>query len=261
MKEESHTQSHQHSEPTNVWLVPLSIILAALIVSAAVLYGFGNVQTTLKTGLVAQPAANPGTGNTAPIAVAPTAPAPTASADFSAYTPRLVTGQASAQVVVVEFSDFQCPFCERAYSDAVKGIKQDYVTTGKVQFAYEEFPLESIHPNARPAAEAAECAAEQNKFWEYHDKLYQNQQSLSDASYKQWAADLGLNTSQFNSCVDTKKFAQKVTDGVTLGQQKGVSGTPTFFIYKKGKANAAVKIVGAQPYATVKAAIDSALAS
>lgn len=260
MKEHHETHSHPHSEPTNAWLVPLSVILAALIISAAMLFVGGNIVTSLKTDTVRTPL---GTGNTAPPVVAPAAPAPTATADFSAYaipTSR-TTGQASAQVVVVEFSDFQCPFCERAYSDAVAGIKRDYVATGKVQFVYEHFPLESIHPLARPASEASECAAEQSKFWEFHDKAFQNQASLSDASYKQWASDLGLNTAQFNTCVDTKKFAQKVTDGLTLGQQKGVSGTPTFFVYKKGKANAAVKIVGAQPFTTVKAAIDAAIAS
>ncbi|MBI4019830.1 MAG: DsbA family protein, partial [Candidatus Aenigmarchaeota archaeon] len=163
-------------------------------------------------------------------------------------------GPADAKVTVIEFSDFQCPFCGRFYTQTLPQIKQNYVDTGKIRFVYRDFPLESIHPNARPAANAAECADEQGKFWEYHNKLFENQGSLSDAYYKQAASELGLDMEQFNSCYDSKKYDAEVSKDFQDGASAGVTGTPTVFV--NGRA-----IVGAQPYATFQAAIDQALAA
>ncbi|MBI4176604.1 MAG: DsbA family protein [Candidatus Aenigmarchaeota archaeon] len=163
-------------------------------------------------------------------------------------------GPANAKVTVIEFSDFQCPFCKRFFDQTLGQIKSDYVETGKIRFAYRDFPLDSIHPNARPAAMAAECANEQGKFWEFHDKIFQNQQSMSTESYKQWAAELGLDAGQFNSCVDSNKYAQEVEKDFQDGVAAGVSGTPTVFVNGQ-------KIVGAQPFEAFQAAIEQALAA
>ncbi|MBI4176699.1 MAG: DsbA family protein, partial [Candidatus Aenigmarchaeota archaeon] len=163
-------------------------------------------------------------------------------------------GPADAKVTLIEFSDFQCPFCGRFYEQTLSQIKSNYVDTGKIRFVYRDFPLDSIHPQAKPAALAAECADEQGKFWEYHNKLFENQGSLSDSYYKQLAADLGLDTGQFNTCVDSGKYASEVDKDFQDGAAAGVSGTPTVFVNGQ-------KIVGAQPYGVFEAAIEQALAA
>lgn len=168
-------------------------------------------------------------------------------------------GDANAEVTVIEFSDFQCPFCGRFFEQTKSQLDNEYVKTGKVRFVYRDFPLDSIHPQARPVANAAECADEQGKFWEYHDKIFNNQASLSDASYKSWAAELGLNTAQFNSCLDSKKYDSEIDKDFQDGSNAGVSGTPTFYIGSSQKGY--VQLVGAQPYSVIKAAIDQELAS
>ncbi|MBI4021357.1 MAG: DsbA family protein [Candidatus Aenigmarchaeota archaeon] len=169
-----------------------------------------------------------------------------------------VLGSDDAPVTIIEFSDFQCPFCGRFYDQTELQLKQDYVDTGKLRIIYRDFPL-SFHPEAQPAAEAAECANEQGKFWEFHDKIFENQATMSAAAYKQWASDLGMNVDQFTSCVETGKYRSEVQADLDAGVAAGVSGTPTVFVGKTGGQG--VKIVGAQPYDTFKGAIESFLAA
>ncbi len=167
-------------------------------------------------------------------------------------------GNKDAKVTIIEFSDFQCPFCGRFYTQTELQLKKDYVDTGKVLFVYRDFPLSSIHPNAQKAAEASECADEQGKFWEYHDLLFTKQDPWADTdgitAFKQYAKDLGLNTGQFNSCLDTGKYASEVDKDFQDGSNAGVSGTPSFFINGQ-------QVVGAQPYSVFKQMIDSELAA
>lgn len=164
-----------------------------------------------------------------------------------------ILGKADAPITIVEYSDFQCPFCSRAYSDAVTGIKNNYVESGKVKIVYKHFPL-SFHPEAEPAALASECAAEQGKFWEFHDKIFENQAEISTASYKKWATELGLDAAKFNTCVDSKKYLSKVRADFVEGQQVGIQGTPGFFV--EGEL-----VSGAQPYTVFQQKIDALLAS
>lgn len=164
-----------------------------------------------------------------------------------------VLGDANAPVTVVEFSDFQCPFCKKAHDEALKQVKDNYVKTGKVKLVFRDFPLE-IHPEAETAALAAECAHEQGKFWEYHDVLFENQASLSDANYKKWAEDLGFDTEQFNKCYKSLKYLDEVRKDMSEGQSYGVSGTPAFFV--NGKL-----VTGAQPYSVFELEIEGALAA
>jgi protein-disulfide isomerase/plastocyanin len=163
-------------------------------------------------------------------------------------------GSANAPVTIIEFSDFQCPFCERFYTDTLPQLEEKYIKTGKVKLVYRDFPLENIHPEARPAAHAAESADEQGKFWEFHDKLFENQASLGASNYKKWAEELGLDMKKFNDCVDTEKYAGEVSKDLADGSAVGVSGTPAFFV--NGKL-----LSGAQPFSAFQAAIEAELAA
>ncbi len=163
-----------------------------------------------------------------------------------------IKGSNNAPVTIVEFSDFQCPFCARFYFQTLPLIEEKYIKTGKVRFVYRDFPLSTIHPHAQKAAEAAECADEQGKFWEYHNKLFENQNALDVSSLKQYAKDLGLDMVKFNNCLDSGIMASEVQKDFSDGTSYGVSGTPTFFIN-------GIQIVGAQPYSTFEQVIESEL--
>jgi protein-disulfide isomerase len=157
-------------------------------------------------------------------------------------------GSADAPIELIEFSDFQCPFCQRA-DPTVQQVLNTY--GNRIRFVYRNYPLPN-HPSARPAAEAAACANEQGKFWPFHDRLFANPSKLGDADLKQQAADLGLNTAQFNSCVDTHKLQAQIDADVKDGEAAGVNGTPAFFINGR-------MISGAQPFDVFKKVIDEEL--
>ena len=159
----------------------------------------------------------------------------------------------TGEVELIEYSDFQCPFCARFFTDTLPQIKANYIETGKVKFVYKHFPLDSIHPQATPAALAAECAKEQGKFWEYHNALFANQALLGDSNYKKWASDLGLDTEQFNDCYDTQKYLTQVRNDLQEGSSAGIRGTPGFLV------NGQI-ISGAQPFVAFQQAIEAALA-
>jgi protein-disulfide isomerase len=167
-----------------------------------------------------------------------------------------VKGDNNAKVTVVEFSDFECPFCARFYADTLPQLTTEYIDTGKIAFYYRHYPL-SFHPQAVPAALASECANDQGKFWEMHDKIFDenNAGKLGTATtdtFKQYAADLGLEANAFDSCFDDKTHQAKVDEDFAAGNEVGVSGTPTFYINGR-------QMVGAQPFASLKAIIDEEL--
>src|SRR3990172_5904793 len=142
-----------------------------------------------------------------------------------------VLGNVDAGITILEFSDFQCPFCARAFEGAVADFKaSSYFTNGEVNLIYKQFPLNSIHPQAQKAAEASLCAAAQGKFWEYHDKLFTNQQALDVASLKSYASQLGLNTGEFNSCLDDSEMASEVSKETAQATAACGRGTPFFVI-------------------------------
>jgi len=157
-------------------------------------------------------------------------------------------GPANAPIELIEFSDFQCPYCQRANPTVLQVLN----TYGdRIRFVYRHFPLGN-HPNAKPAAEASQCAAEQGKFWEYHDALFANPSKLADADLKQRAAELGLDGGKFNACVDTHKYKTHVESDMKAGEEAGVNGTPAFFINGR-------MISGAQPFDAFKRVIDEEL--
>jgi protein-disulfide isomerase len=159
-------------------------------------------------------------------------------------------GPNGAPIQIIEFSDFQCPYCQRA-NPTVQQVLNTY--GDRVHFVYRHFPLPS-HPNARPAAEASQCAAEQGKFWPYHDKLFANPSRLAATDLKQHAAELGLDAAKFNACVDSRKYKAQVEEDAHAGEEAGVNGTPAFFINGR-------MLSGAQPYEAFKRLIDDELSS
>ncbi len=158
-------------------------------------------------------------------------------------------GSANAKVTLVEFSDFQCTYC-RAFYSTLKEILKDYPDTVRVVF--RNYPLDSIHPDAQKAAEAALCAGEQKQFWEMHDAIYEDQGNLKVEDLRAKAAKLGLDTSAFNTCLDSGRQAGAVTRDLRDGSALGVSGTPASFI--NGRF-----LSGAQPYAELAKVIDEEL--
>lgn len=175
-----------------------------------------------------------------------------------------VKGNPNAPVTMVEFSDFQCPFCERFFTQTLPQIQQNYVDSGKVKLVYRDFPLESIHPNAKAASIAAECADDQKMFWQYHDKLFGGQAqwaslSASDATntFKQYATELGLNSENFNSCLDSPKISDEIDQDLQNGSNYGVTGTPAFFI--GNDKDGYVMVIGAKPFSAFQQAIDKEL--
>lgn len=142
-------------------------------------------------------------------------------------TPRATYGSPQAQVLVEEFADYQCPACGSAYP-VLKKLKEKYGE--RVQWKYYNFPLISIHPYAFNAALAAECANDQGKFWEYHNKLYENQTKLAKSNLYSYAADLGLNEDTFKACVQSRAKASLIQEDMALGESRKVDSTPTIFI-------------------------------
>ena len=159
-------------------------------------------------------------------------------------------GSASAPVTLIEFSDYQCPYCGRV-EPALKRVMATY--KDKVRFVWKDFPLTQIHPQAFKAGEAAHCAGDQGKYWELHDVLFSKQSELQIDDLKRHALQLGLNAETFNQCLDTSKYAERVRDGVSEGGQLGVNSTPTIFINGR-------RLSGAQPYEAFAAIIDEELA-
>lgn len=170
-------------------------------------------------------------------------------------------GSDAAPVTIVEFSDYQCPFCKKHVLNTMPSLKSSYIDTGKVRYVFQDFPLDNIHPYARKAAEAAHCAGDQGKFWQMHDALFQSLSTLTPDSLKDFARDLPLDMEVFTACLDDGKYAKKVDEDVAAGSAIGVTGTPKFFIGKKKPDGTMVATVvkGAQPIEAFSQVIDRLL--
>jgi protein-disulfide isomerase len=168
-------------------------------------------------------------------------------------------GDQNAKVTIVEFSDLQCPFCKTFFDDTYAKIDEKYIKTGKVKFTYRHYPLTSIHPLAQKSAEATECANEQGKFWEYHDKLFAMQDTWSSkaatdaiTTFVTYAEELGLDATQFQSCLESNKYKKAVDVDTAAGSQAQVDGTPAFFVN-------GYRMVGAQPFSEFERVIEEQL--
>jgi protein-disulfide isomerase len=158
-------------------------------------------------------------------------------------------GPEAAPIAIVEFSDFECPYCN-AMAPTLKLVEKNY--GDQVRIVYRQFPLPWVHPHALKAAEASLCANDQHRFWEFHDALFANQRDLTVDALKRRAADLKLDSAQFNTCLDSGKQSAAVLKDAAAGNQAGVEGTPTVFINGR-------MIYGTQAYGDIKAVIDDEL--
>lgn len=168
-----------------------------------------------------------------------------------------VLGNKDAKVTFVEFGDYQCPYCEKFFSDSLPDIKKNYIDTGKIKFIFIDTAF--LGQESKDAVEAAYCANEQGKFWQYHDALYKNQGGentgeFSSANLKKFAEQLGLDGTQFDRCLNSNKYEGLISDELKLATSFGVNGTPTFIIGKQ-------IIKGSEPLDIIKQAIDSELSS
>jgi protein-disulfide isomerase len=160
-------------------------------------------------------------------------------------------GPENAPITLVEFSDYQCPYCKRWHDEVYQQLLAAY--PGQIRFVYRQFPLTSIHPDAMSAAIASLCAEDQDSFWQFHDKLFSNEYGLGRDAFTKYAADLGLNTSAFETCLDSGKFDDFIQQDMDFSLNLGIRSTPTFFV--NGLA-----VVGAQPIDAFKQVIDKELA-
>jgi protein-disulfide isomerase len=170
-------------------------------------------------------------------------------------------GATTAKVAIIEFSDYQCPFCGRYAKDTYPQLIKDYVDVGKIKYVWRDYPL-SFHQNAQKAAEAAQCAGEQGKFWEMHDRLFENQQTIAATDLPKHAEALQLEASKFQQCLDSGRYAADIKKDFDLANTYGITGTPSFLIgvvQPNGSVKVVKKLVGAQSYAAFKSAIDSIL--
>lgn len=219
------------------FLLPGAILLAAVIISGTLVF-----------------TRNQGGGGTAQIGGVPQEQGK--PIDIKINSDDHILGNKDAKVTIIEYADFRCPFCERLYSQAEKQLITDYVNTGKASFVFRNFAF--LGQQSIWASEAAECAAEQGKYWEYYNWLFSNQAPESDLNYyskanlTKYAGRVDLNTTQFASCLNSDKYTKRVADDSASGEAAGVTGTPTVFINGQ-------KIVGAQPFENFKAVIDGLL--
>lgn len=173
-------------------------------------------------------------------------------------------GNPDAEITIVEFSDFQCPFCAKFHESTLPMLEKEYISTGKVNFVYRDFPIQSIHPNAIPAALASECADDQGKFWEMHDLIFLNQnvwKNLSIAQavslFKQYSAELEIESNEFSECMDSGKHIEEIGLDLNDGRNYGVSGTPGFFV--GNNEIGFVELKGAQPFSSFQRVIEGQL--
>lgn len=212
----------------------ISIIIAGIIIAGAIIF-VGKFPAQAQPGEVAQ--------------------LPTAQADILApSSDDHVIGSLTAPVVLVEYSDFQCPFCQRVHPTLKRLVAE---SNGQVAWVYRHFPLDMIHPEARPAALASECVAEQlgnDGFWKFADAVFEEQSNLSASTYSAIATRLGANSAQFAACVQSEKYGPKIDAQTADAEKSGGTGTPYTVVYSKDKQ---VPVSGALPYEQFKAVIES----
>lgn len=221
------SDSKEQGKKNTVWIA-LSIIVAGILIAGALVY-------TPSDKPFAVPKGDPRTVSL--------------STDDDA-----ILGDPKAPVTMIIFGDYECPFCEKQATGVEEQIKKNYVETGKVKLVYRDFPLENIHPEARPAAIAAECAGEQGAYWPYHDLLFANHAKLSigKVDYVALASSLKLNTETFTSCLKDPAMAAEVAKDLEDGVSLGIRGTPASFINN-------VFVEGAYPYAAFEQVIEEQL--
>ncbi len=257
METSEHHEHPEHGPKNKQASIAGSIILAALIISGSLFYNNKVLVESLSNQQLT------GTTVNAPAAAVVPPAAPTGPVAVKDRSDQPTLGSKDAKVTMVEFADFQCPFCKSYFQQTFPELKSKYIDTGKVKLVFRHFPLTQIHVNAQIASVGAECANRQGKFWPYHDLLYTNSQSngtgLDKASLEKYADQLGLNNgtlgfgkNKFNQCLESNATLDIVNKDQAEGAKDGVTGTPSFFINGK-------QLVGAQPATAFEQAIEAAL--
>ncbi len=172
---------------------------------------------------------------------------------------RHALGADDAPITLVEFTDYQCPFCSRFFTGTLPGIKEEYIDTGKVRLVVKDLPL-AMHAQARPAAVAAHCAGDQDQFWAMHDILFENNRQLQDENLKQYAQDIGLDTKRFQECLGSDRHDAMIDADIAEANGQGITGTPTFIVAETtDDVIEGVKLRGVQPVETLRAYFDALL--
>ncbi len=244
------------------WIIAGSILLGGLIISASILSSGGAFQKGVSVGsaAVGQPSGNP-----SPTAQQPSNQ-PSGPVKVSVDNDP-VMGDKNAPLTLIEFSDYECPFCKKTFTDLLPDLKKNYIDTGKVKLVYRDFPL-SFHANAGKEAEAAECARSLGNdatYYKFHDQIFakttSNGTGLALTELPVIAKSLGLNVNQFQQCLDSGKFKDEVAKDMADGTAAGVSGTPSWIIGRSSKDGQieGQLIVGAQPFSAFKTIIEEKL--
>lgn len=231
----------QQSKNSNNYLIPISIIIAALLVAGAFLLSKNSSFSQFKPSKLKTTKEEVTKEEQKPENI---------EIDFEGWP---TIGDPTAPVVMVEYSDFACPFCGRFWRETLPSIKRDYIDKGKVRLVYKDFTV----VGGERAAEAAHCAQEQGKFWEYHDLLFERQaedrDNWSDPNiHRAYAKELGLDENALVSCFESRRYQEKVAASTQEAMKNGGQGTPYFFINGK-------PVFGAQPYSAFQTVIDLAL--
>jgi protein-disulfide isomerase len=182
----------------------------------------------------------------------PEAQGPTATTPISGEP---VKGSVDAPVTIVEFSDFECPFCAQFYRATYPQL-QELIDQGEVRLVFKNFPLTQSHPNAMDAAIAGECAYEQDSFWEYHDRIFQNQNQLGSLDYVSLAGELGLDEEQFATCMNAPGTESEVREDMQEGRDAGITGTPGFLVGRTSAQFRGERLVGNQPMTQFRTLIE-----
>lgn len=252
------------NESQNYWTTTAgALIIGSLLISIAILLSGGVIN--LKGGVLGSKiAANP---STAPQTTTDTTAAENTEPVKVSFDDDPVLGNIDAKVTMVEFSDYECPFCKRYFESTYPDIKKDYIDTGKIKLIYRDLPL-SFHANAAKEAEAANCAKEQggdSAYFKFHDEMFtkttSNGTGLSIDELPTLAQNVGLNGPLLKTCLDSGKYKAEVDKDLADAEKYGASGTPTFFIGKSGDGEVnGQMLVGAQPFSAFQKVIDAALA-
>lgn len=252
--------------PSNNFIsTPLAIILGSIVISVAILISGGVVKLKGLEGVNTKSGV---TGSPLPEASSiPSQPEDEGPVKVSLDDDPIL-GDKNAVLTMVEFSDYECPFCKRYFDQTFTQIKKDYIDTGKLKMVFRDLPLSFHDPMATTEAIAANCAREQGGdtvYFKFHDEMFKNTTSngngLTKDDLNKFAADLGLNSANFKTCLDSQKYKDEVEKDLTDATTYGANGTPTFFIGKSSSSGTieGVKLIGAQPYSAFKTIFDTQL--
>lgn len=247
------------------FLTPIAIVIAGMMISATLFFSLRGTELDKSDvkGTSNTANSNDDDGGDTGTAAAPS-DGGFAAAEIDIDDDAVLGDKGKAKVAIVEFSDYECPFCQRHWEQTHGQIYENYIKTGEAIFVYRDMPL-SFHPQAKPAAIAANCARDQGgdeAYYKYHDLLFEKGVSRGESGYDEYAQDIGLDMGEFNDCQDSGKFEDEIQNDVTEGNSQSCTGTPCFIIGELDEDGNVVngkRIAGAYPYASFQQVIDELL--